>query len=163
MLILTLEMIMEVFRISKFKRARDLSGFGASLKGQRWNRRGTSLLYTASHRSLALVEVLVHMGDNFPEEDYAIVTIEIPDESIILLDPKLLPTDWFKIFEPAGQATFTDKWLIEEQSIAMGVPSAIVPQETNYLLNPLHPNFQDVKIKHIEKFNFDERFFKDVI
>ena len=154
---------MEVFRICKYKRARDLSGFGAGLKGARWNRRGTSLLYTASHRSLALVEVLVHMGNGFPEEDYAIVTMEIPDESIMLFDRKLLSDSWYKIFEPAGQAEFTDQWLIEEQSVALGVPSAVVLQETNYLINPLHPDFQEVKIKNIEKFNFDERFFKDVI
>ena len=154
---------MEVFRICKYKRARDLSGFGANMKGARWNRIGTSLLYTASHRSLALVEVLVHMGDYFPEQDYAIVTLEIPDKSITIFDPNLLPNLWYKIFEPAGQAEFTDQWLIEEQSVAFGVPSAVVPQETNYLINPLHPDFQEVKIKNIEKFNFDERFFKDVI
>jgi RES domain-containing protein len=109
------------------------------------------------------VEVLVHMGDYFPEEDYAIVTLEIPDESITLFDPNLLPDLWYKIFEPAGQAAFTDQWLIEEQSVAFGVPSAVVLQEVNYLINPLHPDFQEVKIKNIEKFNFDERFFKDVI
>ena len=154
---------MEVFRICKYKITRDLFGFGTGLKGARWNRRGTSLLYTASHRSLALVEVLIHMGDGFPQEDYAIVTLEIPDKSITLFDPKLLPDLWYKIFEPAGQAEFTDQWLIQEQSVAFGVPSAIVIQETNYLINPLCPDFQEVKIKNIEKFNFDERFSKDVI
>ena len=154
---------MEVFRICKYKRARDLSGFGAGLKGARWNRRGTSLFYTASHRSLALVEVLIHMGDGFPEEDYAIVTLEIPDDSITLFHTKLLSDLWYKIFEPADQAEFTDQWLIEEQSVAFGVPSAVVLQEINYLINPLHPDFQEIKIKNIEKFNFDERFFKDVI
>ena len=101
---------MEVFRICKYKRARDLSGYGASIKGQRWNRRNTFMLYTASHRSLALLEVLVHMGDNYPEEDYAIVTLEIPDESVILLDTKNLPEDWFKILEPGELAAFTDEW-----------------------------------------------------
>lgn len=154
---------MEVFRICKYKRARDLSGFGASIKGQRWNRRNTFMLYTASHRSLALLEVLVHIGDNYPEEDYTIVTLEVPDESITLLDAKNLPEDWFKIFESGELATFTDEWLQETKFIAMGVPSAVVTQEMNYLINPLHPDFQDVKIKNIEKFNFDERFFKDVI
>lgn len=154
---------MEVFRISKFKRARDLSGFGASLKGQRWNRRGTFVLYTASHRSLALLEVLVHIGEYYPEDDYAIITLDIPDNQIVSLDTFILPKDWAKIFDAGVLASFTDHWLKTEQSIALGVPSAIVPQETNYLINPLHPDFQDVKIKNIEKFTFDERFFKDVI
>ena len=121
------------------------------------------MLYTASHRSLALLEVLVHIGDNYPEEDYTIVTLEVPDESITLLDAKNLPEDWFKIFESGELATFTDEWLQETKFVAMGVPSAVVTQEMNYLINPLHPDFQDVKIKNIEKFNFDERFFKDVI
>lgn len=154
---------MDVFRISKFKRARDLSGFGASLKGQRWNRRGTSLLYTASHRSLALLEVLVHIGEYYPEDDYAIITLDIPDNQIASFDTSILPKDWAKIFDAGVLASFTDHWLKTEQSIALGVPSAIVPQEINYLINPLHPDFQDVKIKNIEKFTFDERFFKDVI
>ena len=103
------------------------------------------------------------MGYGFPQEDYAIVTLEIPDKSITLFDPGLLSDLWYKIFEPAGQAEFTDQWLIQEQSVAFGVPSAIVIQETNYLINPLYPDFQEVKIKNIEKFNFDERFSKDVI
>ncbi|MBB6004957.1 RES family NAD+ phosphorylase [Arcicella rosea] len=154
---------MDVFRISKFKRARDLSGFGASLKGQRWNRRGTSLLYTASHRSLALLEVLVHIGEYYPEDDYAIITLDIPEHQVTILDSSILPKDWAKIFDAGVLASFTDHWLKKEQSIAFEVPSAIVPQETNYLINPLHPDFQDVKIKNIEKFTFDERFFKDVI
>lgn len=153
---------MEVFRICKYKRARDLSGYGASLKGARWSRRGIMLLYTASHRSLALLEVLVHMGETYPEEDYAIVTLELPDDSIILLNTSSLPDGWYKISDPVSQAMFTDDWLKEEQSIAMGVPSAIIPQEINYLINPLHPNFSDIKIKSIERFNFDERLFKDV-
>ncbi len=154
---------MEAFRISKFKRARDLSGFGASLKGQRWNRRGTSLLYTASHRSLALLEVLVHIGEYYPEDDYAIITLDIPEYQISTLDASVLPKDWTKIFDVGVLASFTDTWLKTEESICLAVPSAIVPQETNYLINPLHPDFQAVKIKNIEKFTFDERFFKDVI
>ena len=152
-----------IFRICKYKRAKHLSGFRAGLKGTRWNRRGTSLLYTASHRSLVFVEILVHLGNCFPEEDYAIVTLEIPDENITFFDSNLLPVLWYKIFEPAGQAEFTDQWLIEEQSVAFSVPSAVIIQETNYLINPLHPDFQEIKIRNIEKFNFDDRFFKDVI
>ena len=154
---------MEVFRISKLIRARDLSGFGASLKGQRWNRRGTSVLYTASHRSLALLEVLVHLGEYYPQDEYAIITLEVPDNEITLLDATNLPKDWARIFEAGILASYTDNWFKTEQSIALGVPSAIVAQEYNYLINPLHPNFLDIKIKHIEPFTFDERFFKDVI
>jgi RES domain-containing protein len=153
---------MEVFRICKYKRARDLSGFGAGIKGARWNERGVFILYTASHRSLALLEVLVHMGESYPEEDYAIVTLEIPDENITFLDAKILPDDWFKVLKPGELATFTDEWLQKTTSVAIGVPSAVVLQETNYLINPLHPDFQEVKIKNIERFNFDKRLFKDV-
>jgi RES domain-containing protein len=155
---------MEVFRICKYKRARDLSGFGASLKGQRWNRRNTFMLYTAENRSLAYLEIMAHLGNVYPIEDYTVITINIPDDSIILLDPQSLPSDWSKILEPGGLATFTDTWLKEEHSMALGVPSAIVPQEINYLLNPLHPDFQKVMIINVEeKFTLDERFFKDVI
>ena len=121
------------------------------------------MLYTASHRSLALLEILAHMGESYPEQDYAIVTLEIPDESVILLDTKNPPEDWFKILESGELATLTDEWLKKEQSIALGIPLAVVVQETHYLINPLYPDFQEVKIKNIEKFNFDERFFKDVI
>ena len=155
---------MVVYRISKLKRARDLSGFGASIKGQRWNRRGTFLLYTAEHRSLASLEVMVHLANDFPDVEYAIIVLEIPDDSIIQIDSNLLPKEWQKIFDPGILASFTDEWLQKEQSIALGVPSAIIPQETDYLINPLHPDFQErVRIIGIEPFTFDERFFKDVI
>ena len=69
------------------------------------------MLYTASHRSLALLEILAHMGESYPEQDYAIVTLEIPDESVILLDTKNPPEDWFKILESGELATLTDEWL----------------------------------------------------
>jgi RES domain-containing protein len=152
---------MEVFRICKKKYARDLSGYGASIKGERWNRRNTFMLYTAENRSLACLEVRAHLGDVFPEYDYTIVTLEIPDNSIILLDSQLLPDGWSKVLDPGELATFTDAWLKEEKSIAMGVPSAIIPQEINYIINPLHPDFREVQIKNVEIFNFDERFFKN--
>ncbi|MDZ7900859.1 MAG: RES family NAD+ phosphorylase [Arcicella sp.] len=155
---------MVVYRISKLKRARDLSGFGASLKGQRWNRRGTFLLYTAEHRSLASLEVMVHLGNDFPDVEYAIIAIEIPDDSILRIDSNILPKEWKKVFDPGILASFADEWLQKEKSIALGVPSAIIPQETNYLINPLHPDFHErVRIVGIEPFTFDERFFRDVI
>jgi RES domain-containing protein len=150
---------MEVFRISKLKRVRDLSGFGASLKGQRWNRRGTSLLYTASYRSLALLEVVVHLPV-FPEEEYAIATLDVPTESITALAINQLPNQWSRYLQPGALAYLTDEWLTQEKYLAFRVPSAIVEQEYNYLLNPLHPNYNEIKIKHIEAFRFDDRLFK---
>ena len=85
---------MEVFRLSKAQYASDLTGTGAKLAGGRWNRAGVAVLYTSSSRALATLEVLVHIPAFYVPFDYVLSSIWIPDDSIQVLDIKLLPADW---------------------------------------------------------------------
>ncbi len=149
---------MLVYRISGQRFANDLSGTGARLNGGRWNSVGLSLLYTASYRSLALLEILVHTTNNYVPDDLMLITIEIPDT--ILIKEILHEEISDELNRKKAQAQFQtigDKWIKSQTSLILKVPSVIIPEEFNYLINPLHKDFHKVKIKETKLFRFDER------
>ena len=152
---------MEIFRVSKKLYQQDLIGTGAYLAGGRWNTVGNYMLYTAASRSLAILEVLVHLSRNRPMADYSLVVLYIPDTIFVeTVNPTALSVDWreqYKQTQPLG-----DQWLTRKESLLVKVPSAIVKAEYNYLLNPSHDAFQLVKILDVEPLQFDERFFWSV-
>ena len=149
---------MLVYRISGQRFANDLSGTGARLNGGRWNSVGLSLLYAASYRSLALLEILVHTTNNYVPDDLMLITIEIPDT--ILIKEILHEEISDELNRKKAQAQFQtigDKWIESQTSLILKVPSVIIPEEFNYLINPLHKDFHKVKIKETKLFRFDER------
>ena len=148
---------MEVFRLTILKYAQDLSGIGAKLYGGRWNKPGQAVLYTAASRSLALVEVLVHVANAYLPTDYQLLTIYIPDNSVIELPIKDLPTNWNNSPPSDDLKNFSEDWLSTNQYLGLKVPSAVVKGEFNYLLNPLHSDMSKVKILSQEPFIFDSR------
>lgn len=151
---------MKIYRLSKRKYAEDLSGTGARLNGGRWNSRSNEALYTAEHISLAKLEVAVHLNLDLIPDDYCLVEIDLPDDSKIkTLKVSELPKHWDCI--PYAKATqlIGDSFLSETQFLALKVPSAIVHQEHNIILNPNHPDYNTVQISKIEAFQFDSRLF----
>ncbi|HOY42729.1 MAG TPA: RES family NAD+ phosphorylase [Chitinophagales bacterium] len=149
---------MLVYRISGQRFANDLSGTGARLNGGRWNSVGLSLLYAASYRSLALLEILVHTTNNYVPDDLMLITIEIPDT--ILIKEILHEEISDELNRKKAQAQFQtigDKWIKSQTSLILKVPSVIIPEEFNYLINPLHKDFHKVKIKETKLFRFDDR------
>ncbi len=149
---------MLVYRISGQRFANDLSGTCARLNGGRWNSVGLSLLYAASYRSLALLEILVHTTNNYVPDDLMLITIEIPDT--ILIKEILHEEISDELNRKKAQAQFQtigDKWIKSQTSLILKVPSVIIPEEFNYLINPLHKDFHKVKIKETKLFRFDER------
>jgi len=151
---------MEVFRLSSSKYANDLSGTGAKIHGGRWNRKGDAVLYTAGTRALALVEVLVHTTNAFLPLNYQLITIYIPDDSILMIPTKSLPDDWNNI-EPSDSTTkISASWLSAAEYLTLRVPSVVVEGEYNFLINPAHPDFSKVKVLCSEAFNFDNRLMK---
>ena len=147
-----------MYRISGQRFANDLSGTGARLNGGRWNSVGLSLLYAASYRSLALLEILVHTTNNYVPDDLRLITIEIPDT--ILIKEILHEEISDELNRKKAQAQFQtigDKWIKSQTSLILKVPSVIIPEEFNYLINPLHKDFHKVKIKETKLFRFDER------
>lgn len=151
---------MEVYRLSKQKYADTLSGIGAAREGARWNSKGTELIYTASNRSLAMAEVMVHSLPNVPR-DYSMLVVFIPDHlSVRHLHETELPLDW-NIF-PHAQATklIGDEFVGENKYCLLKVPSATTKGDHNLLINPFHPEFKEIKIIAAEPFPFDNRLFR---
>lgn len=152
---------MIVFRIEREKYLdTTLSGIGASItKGFRWNSLNTRLVYTSESRSLATLEVTVHLdlSEDLPTDRYY-VEIEIPDDLTILeVRVEDLPDGWDA--KPPGITTQTigDDFVAENQAAISKVPSAIVPGEYNYLINPAHPEAKRIKVKARMEMGFDGR------
>lgn len=149
---------MIVYRLSKGQYANDLSGKGAELVGGRWNSRGNAMLYTSQSIALCVTEIAVHVPLGILPKDYQLIHIEIPDED--LLEMKRLPKDWQSFPHSNSTQMIGDKFLKEHKHLVFKVPSAAVQGEFNFLINPRHKNFNQIKIVKIENFNFDERLFR---
>jgi RES domain-containing protein len=149
---------MIVYRIANTAYSNDISGTGSKLLGGRWNSRGLPILYTSGHISLALLEMLV----NTQFKDYAIpldlLSIQFPD-SIELAEVsfKKLKKDWVKDFEYTR--FIGDEFLKDKQRLVLKIPSAVIHEEHNFLLNPSHPDFKKVKILDTRSFRTDVRLF----
>ncbi|GGB07149.1 RES family NAD+ phosphorylase [Mucilaginibacter rubeus] len=148
---------MILYRITKCNYAADLSGTGARLYGGRWNSEGKPMLYLASSRSLAVLEVLVHLDPLIIPGNYCLTEIEVPDSKIITVEVEQLPADWRDITGPVILRELGDAFLKKQEYLLMKVPSSIVPAEFNYLLNPLHSDAFNIKLLKREPFSFDRR------
>jgi len=130
-----------------------LDGQGAALFGGRWNSVGKPLIYTAEHRSLAVLEYRVN--NPLPLTDLIMLTLEVPENSTISVVQHQLPKDWKAYTFESICAPLGDRWLDEQKSLLLRVPSAIVPEEFNVLLNPLHPMMAEVKVADALPFVID--------
>jgi RES domain-containing protein len=153
---------MIVYRIEREKYLKTtLSGIGASMtKGYRWNSFNTKLVYTAESRALATLEVSVHLdlSEDLPSDRYY-VEIEIPDDITILeVNIKDLPDDWDSKPPTITTQTIGDDFVLENESAVLKVPSSIVPQEYNYLINPNHPDLTKIRVISETLMTFDSRF-----
>lgn len=146
---------MEVYRIT---RAIYTDRLVASGGAARWNSRGRFVIYTAGSRALACLENVVHRSGEGLQELFRVMVIDVPDtlpiETITLVD---LPADWadyqnYDICQQLGE-----RWLLRGAAPVLKVPSAVVPQEWNYLLNPAHPAFSAIQLVQTEAFAFDPR------
>jgi len=151
---------MIVFRLSKTKYSHDLSGKGAEKAGGRWNSKGVALVYTGESRALCTTEIAVHTPLGILPKDFELVTIDIPDSiKIFELNLKVLPADWRSIPHSGTTQELGDQFIKAGKHAVLKVPSAVVPGDFNYLINPFHKDFHKVKIAKTEKFDFDGRLF----
>jgi len=149
---------MLVYRIATSKHIGDLSGEGARLHGGRWNRRGTAVIYTSETRSLATVELLVHVSLSYTPTDLKIAIIEIPDEPAPEeVDGAALPPNWRGFPAPPELAHLGTSWARSGRSLLLRVPSAVVEHEYNMLINPAHPDIARVVLAKVEDFRLDRR------
>jgi RES domain-containing protein len=133
-----------------------LDGEGARRYGGRWNSAGRRLLYASSHLSLAALEALAHFdADEMPEDLHAFA-IEIPDAlATEQVPPDVLPVGWPR--QEFATRGFGDEWLTAARTPVLVVPSAIVPEETNVLVNPAHPATHGVVVVARRRFVYDPR------
>ncbi|MGK2860687.1 MAG: RES family NAD+ phosphorylase [Chitinophagaceae bacterium] len=150
---------MHIYRISKCKYINDLSGTGAATFGGRWNSKGVHILYTAASPSLALLESVVHIS-NIPVDDYCMTTLDIPENKIKEITHKQLPENWF-VYPPADQLKkIGDQFIKDNIFLALKLPSAIMMEDFNYLVNPNHADFKKLKKVNMRTIPVDERFFR---
>ncbi len=150
---------MRVYRIAREKFIQDLSGEGARLYGGRWNPKGRAVLYTSAHQSLAALEVLVHTSFQYIPPDLNMLTLKVPDElPEKIISPKDLPGNWNEYPAPSILGEIGTKWLNENATLILKVPSVVIPEEWNVLLNPAHELFSEIKIEQVKDFTFDPRF-----
>ena len=150
---------MIVFRLSRTKYKNDLSGKGAEIAGGRWNSIGNALLYTSSNRALCTTEIAVHTPLGIVPIDYHLISIDVPDVVVEKLDASTLPENWKSSPHQEYTKTFGNDFVKRNESLILRVPSAIVQGEYNYLINPNHNQFKEVKILKTELFKFDKRLF----
>lgn len=149
------------WRIIQSRRARSaFDGEGARLYGGRWNHKGTAIVYTASSMSLAALEMLVHLPTPEVLKRYVTIPVEFDDALCSQLDPKRLPLKWRN--NPAVTTTrdIGTDWVNRAASAVLVVPSAVVPAEWNFLLNPNHPDFAKIVIGAPQPFKYDPRLLK---
>lgn len=132
-------------------------GQGARRHGGRWNSPGTTVVYTSESRALCLLEVLAGLRSVKPLGAYVLFPATFDDALIFPLERHDLPADWRE--SPPGSSTrqIGDAWVADEVSAVLRVPSAIVPQEYNYLLNPGHPDFDRIRIGPPQDLPLDPR------
>lgn len=146
---------MEVYRITLARWANSLVASG---RAARWNSADRFVIYTASSRALACLENVVHRTGRGLQADFRAICISIPDMiPIQQIDLASLPANWDDFERYTYCQQIGDAWLLGGKTAVLQVPSAIVPTETNYLINPQHPDFAFIEIVRVEPFRFDSR------
>ena len=151
-----------VFRLIKARRAvHAFDGEGARRYGGRFNPRGVAMVYTASHLSLAALELFVHLDPAEAPDDLLSIAAHLPPGlEITHLEARDLPAGWRSFPPPERLKELGVEWLRGGKTAALVVPSAVVPREENVLLNPAHPDFGRIEIEAPEAFSFDPRMWK---
>ena len=153
---------MIVYRICKARYAKTaFSGMGGLDSAGRWHRRGQPIIYAASTLSLAALEYFVHLGRTDTKIAFVSVQAIIADDPAMeVVDLASLPGNWNSSPPIAATMDLGTQWCLEARGVVIRVPSAVVPGEFNYLLNPQHPDFKLIKISTPEPFSFDPRMWK---
>ena len=153
-------MAVALWRIARRPYAVDRTGLGARDHGGRWNRPGTAVLYAGSTIAIAALERFVHLAGVVPS-DLVLVRIDLPDGSSEET-PKLsdLPKDWNLL--PPGPASmdYGTRWAREQRSLVLYVPSVLVREERNAVINPVHSEFAAVTMTIERPFRYDARMFR---
>ena len=146
------------WRIVKRKRAGTaFTGEGARRYGGRWNSIGVAIVYTAESQSLATLEMLVHLDSSELLESYVAFEVTINESLVTKVGASQLPANWRSDPPPLKVREVGDRWARALNSAVLQVPSAILPAEHNFLLNPRHPDFAKLVFAKPSPFRLDPR------
>ena len=152
---------MQVWRLTSRKFQR-FDGEGASLRGGRRNHHGTAVVYVSGSLSLAVLELFVNVEKNFVPDDLIAISADIPDNlRIERVEVAQLSSTWRSYPPPEFTKAIGSSWAAAGLSVALSVPSAVIPLERNYLLNPKHKDFKSIRIDKPIPFRFDPRMWKN--
>jgi len=150
---------MIIYRLAIEPYKDDLSGTGSKIYGGRWNLPGSAAIYTAEHISLAVLEVLVNTDKNNIPPAYYLLKLNVPDSlPVKVIAASGLKAKWYNDLEYAQ--FIGNNFLQSGKEGVLKVPSAIIKEEYNFLLNPAHPEFKKISIKESVPFDFDIRLLK---
>jgi RES domain-containing protein len=133
------------------------SGEGSRKRAGRWNSRGCRAVYCAESLALATLELLVHGVPYGSLKHFISISVLIPEKLITEIKANTLPSDWRMDPPPSLLQAIGDKWLEEKQHAVLKVPSAVIPVEFNYVINPDHPDFSKIRVGSVEQHTFDVR------
>lgn len=150
-----------VYRILRKRCAKaPFDGEGAYRYGGRWSSRGIRLAYASEHLSLAMIEYSVHLDRDDPPPDLVVATADVPDDvSRVNVSPGSLTASWRQTPAPVELAAIGDRFARRRHDAILVVPSAVAPDESNWLLNPDHRDVARIRIHPPEPFMYDARFF----
>lgn len=150
--------MLTAWRIVKTRHASAaFDGEGARLYGGRWSSAGVRVAYASQSVALAALEVLAGLGKLTLLPSYSLISAQFDESELEILPVSSLPADWRAYPAPPELQRIGDKWIAEDRSLALQVPSAIIETEANYLLNPAHASFESVKISAPAPFALDTR------
>ena len=152
---------MRLWRITTRKWALDTSCEGARLYGGRWNPIACPVMYAGATIEICALEKFVHLAGS-AHPPLVLVSIDLPDDPGLAYRPQIaaLPADWADLPIPASTQEFGRRWVESAQGLTMFVPSAIIPESSNAVINPRHPAYQDIRLEIVRAFAFDARMFK---
>ena len=153
---------MQIWRICGRRYAkRAYDGRGARRLGGRWNRRGDAVVYASPALSLASLELFVNLRPaNVPPDLVAVPAILSDDVSSERWEIASLPRNWRDVPPPETIQHLGSRWIHSLRTAALFVPSIVIPEEFNVLLNPVHPDYARLEVGRPRKFQFDARMWK---
>jgi RES domain-containing protein len=152
---------LRLWRITTRKWALDTLCEGARLYGGRWNPIAWPVMYAGTTIEICALEKFVHLAES-AHPPLVLVSIDVPDQPGLAWRPQLaeLPADWAELPAPASTQEFGRSWIASGRGLMLFVPSSIIPESSNAVLNPRHPAYQDIRLKIVREFAFDARMFK---
>lgn len=148
---------MIIYRLTRSNYKDDISGYGSFLYGGRWNSKGQYAFYCAECISLAVLEIVVNYNRSLSPllPDYYLAEIYVPDISIIEIGGSVLKKGWAKDIEYTRY--IGDEFLQSKTTMGLKIPSAVIPEENNFILNPSHEDFKKLKINKNRLYDVDRR------